>query len=422
MTPEVMDKRYSSDELIEMEAQFGAHNYKPLPVVLSRGEGVFVWDVEGSRYFDFLAAYSSLNQGHCHPRLVKAMREQIGTLTLTSRAFYNDMLGRAEKFLAETFGYDKVLLMNSGAEAVETSIKLARRWAYDTKGIEENKAKIVVAENNFHGRTTGVISFSTDPSSKKHFGPFMPGFEVVRFNDTEVLERAFQDEAVCAFLVEPIQGEAGVQIPDPGYLKTIRELCDQYNVLLLADEIQTGLGRTGKMLACEHEDVRPDVILLGKALSGGMMPVSAVLCDDYIMMNIKPGEHGSTYGGNPLGARIVIEAVQIITETGLLEKVATMGEYFRMRIRDAGIPYLSDVRGKGLFSAIEIDNSKIEASAYDICKMLKENGLLAKQTHGNIIRFAPPLIITQPQLEACCEIIINTLRVAEEEDGLTSLP
>lgn len=406
----VTQERLSSEALIKMEEQYGAHNYKPLPVVLSKGKGVHVWDVEGNRYFDFLAGYSSLNQGHCHPRLVQAVQEQAGVLTLTSRAFHNDWLGRAEKFLAETLGYEKTLMMNSGSEAVETAIKLARRWAYYNKGIEENKAEIVVARDNFHGRTTGIISFSTQESSRKAFGPYMPGFQVVDYDDIDALEELFKsDPNVCAYLLEPIQGEAGVIVPQEGYLRKVRELCDQYNVLLLADEIQTGLGRVGKLLAVEWEDVRPDMVILGKALSGGMMPVSAVLADDEIMLNIQPGEHGSTFGGNPLGARIAIEAVKIIIEEKLPENSQELGKLFRDRMGEKQYPFVRDLRGKGLFNAIEIDQEKAGRSAYDICKKLMKNGLLAKQTREDTIRFAPPLVITREQLNECIDIIQRVL-------------
>jgi len=405
-----MTKITNSEEAINLEDKYGAHNYKPLPVVIKKGEGVHVWDMEGKRYYDFLSAYSALNHGHCHPRLVEAVKEQVGTLTLTSRAFYNNYLGEAEEYLATTFGYDKVLMMNSGAEAVETAIKLARRWGYDKKGIPENKAVIVTAFNNFHGRTTGIISFSTDRSSKRGFGPFMPGHLTIAYNDLKALEEAFiQNENICGFLVEPIQGEAGVVVPDEGYMAGVRKLCTKYNVLFIADEIQTGMGRTGKMLCCEYDNVMPDILVLGKALSGGMMPISAALCNDDIMLNIKPGEHGSTFGGNPLASRLMIESVKIIQEEKLVVNSFALGEIFRERMCAMDSPIIDLVRGKGLFNAIRIDNTKTSLTGWDVCLALKENGLLAKQTHNNVIRFAPPLIITQDQLEDCCNIIKRTL-------------
>ena len=399
----------NSEEFIDLENKFGAHNYKPIPVVISKGEGVHVWDTEGKCYYDFLAAYSALNQGHRHPRLLEVAREQLENVTLTSRAFYNDKLGLAEQFLAETFDYDKVLMMNSGAEAVESAIKLARRWGYDVKGIPENQAIIIGAAHNFHGRTLGAVSFSTDKSSRGGFGPFIPGVEIINYNDPEALEKALQSPNVCAFLVEPIQGEAGVIVPDEGYLAKVRELCTKYNVLMVADEIQTGLGRTGKMICCDYEDVHPDVLILGKALSGGFMPVSAVLCDDGIMLNIKAGEHGSTFGGNPMAAVLAIESAKIIVEERLAENAYELGQYFRERMKAIKSPIIKEVRGKGLFNAIQFNFPEESKEAYKLCIALKENGLLAKDTHGNTIRFAPPLIINKEQLEECCDIIEKTI-------------
>ncbi len=400
----------TSDDIIKIEDRYNAHNYHPLPVVLQRGEGVFAWDVEGKRYFDFLSAYSALNQGHCHPRLVDAAREQIGKLTLTSRAFYNDLLGEACQYLAETFNYDKSLLMNSGAEAVETAIKLARRWAYDVKGIDENQAIILAANGNFHGRTTGIISFSTEEASKDGFGPLMPGFKVIEYGNLEQLEEELKNPNVAGYLVEPIQGEAGVIVPPAGYLKAVEALCKANNVLFIADEIQTGLGRTGRMLCIDHEDARADIIILGKALSGGMMPVSAVLADDSVMLTIKPGEHGSTFGGNPLAAKIAIEAVKIIQDENLAENADRMGFLFREELKKMNIPYVSAIRGKGLLNAIDIDPAKSDRTAYQICLELMEAGLLAKQTHDVTIRFAPPLILTEPQLMEACGLIEKVLR------------
>jgi len=398
-----------SHEDIDLENEFGAHNYKPIPVVISRGEGVHVWDTDGKVYYDFLSAYSALNQGHRHPRLLEVARGQLEKLTLTSRAFYNDKLGLAEQFLAETFGYDKTLMMNSGAEAVETALKLARRWGYDMKGIPDNKAVIIAAAHNFHGRTLGTISFSTDKSSRGGFGPFLPGVEIVNYNDTAGLEKALQSPNICAFLVEPIQGEAGVIVPDGGYLTKVRELCTKYNVLMVADEIQTGLGRTGKMLCCDYEDVHPDVLILGKALSGGFLPVSAVLCNDDIMLNIKPGEHGSTFGGNPMAAVLCVEAIKIIVEEKLSENAYELGFYFRERMNAINSPVIKEVRGKGLFNAIQFNFPEESGKAYQLCIALKDNGLLSKDTHGNTIRFAPPLIITKEQLEECCDLIEKTI-------------
>lgn len=399
----------SPQEAMEMENEYGAHNYKPLPVVLSRGEGVHVWDVNGKQYYDFLSAYSALNQGHCHPRLVKTVREQAGKLTLTSRAFYNDKLGPAEKFLSETFGYDKTLMMNSGAEAVESALKLARRWGYDKKGIPENHAVIVAAVNNFHGRTIGVISLSTDKSSRGGFGPFMPGVYMVPFDDAPSLEKALQNPNVCGFIVEPIQGEAGVIVPADDYLNQVRELCTRHNVLMIADEVQTGIGRTGRMICCDYNNVKPDILILGKALSGGMLPVSCVLCNDDIMLNIRPGEHGSTFGGNALAGAVAIEAVKIIQDEGMIQNAYELGMYFRERMVNIKSNLIRLVRGKGLLNAIKINEAVNSPTAYELCMELMENGLLAKQTHGNVIRFAPPLLITKEQITECCDIIEHTI-------------
>ena len=397
-----------SQELMELEDKYGAHNYHPIPIVLSRGEGVYVWDAEGKRYFDFLSAYSAVNQGHCHSRLVKVLQEQAGRLTLTSRAFYNDVLGEYEKFLTHFFGYDKVLPMNSGAEAVETAMKLARKWGYEKKGIQENNAKIVVCSGNFHGRTISIISMSSDPESRNNFGPYTSGFVTIPYNNTEALEKALQDKSVCAFLVEPIQGEAGVIVPDDGFLKKSFELCKSQNVLFIADEIQTGLARTGKMLACDYENVHADILILGKALSGGMYPVSAVLANDDIMMCIRPGQHGSTYGGNPLACRIAIEALSVLKEEKLAENSFRLGEILRSELSKISSPLLKTVRGKGLLNAIEI-NERNGMDAWQLCLRMKERGLLAKPTHGDKIRFAPPLVITEPQLRECIEIIRSVL-------------
>ena len=393
---------------IDLELEHGAHNYHPLPVVLEKGSGVFVWDVDGKRYFDFLSGYSAVNQGHCHPRIIQALTNQAQQLTLTSRAFHSNLLGEYEKFITTYFGYDKVLPMNTGVEGGETAIKLARRWGYVKKGIPENEAKIVFAKGNFWGRTLAAISSSTDPSSYHNFGPFMPGFDLVNYNDLSDLERALQDSNVAAFMVEPIQGEAGVVVPHDGYLKGVRALCDQYNVLFIADEIQTGLCRTGKMLACDHEDVRPDILILGKALSGGTMPVSAVLCDDFIMMNIQPGEHGSTYGGNPLACAVAMEALQVLKDEQMADNAERLGALLRSELEALQSPYIAEVRGKGLLNAIVIKHSNPEA-AWDFCLTLKDNGLLAKPTHGDKIRFAPPLCITEAQIRECVQIIHQSL-------------
>lgn len=393
---------------IDLEEKYGAHNYHPVPVVLTRGEGVFVWDVEEKKYFDFLSAYSALNHGHSHPKIVQAFTEQAQKLTLTSRAFYNDWMGEYAKFTTEFFGYDKVLPMNTGVEAVETAIKLCRKWGYEIKGVEKEKATIIVCENNFHGRTTGVISFSSDPSAKNNFGPFMPGYISIPYNDINALVKALENKNVCGFLVEPIQGEAGVIVPDEGYLSKAKKLCEEANVLFIADEIQTGLARTGKMLACDYENVRADILILGKALSGGMMPVSAVLADDEIMLTLKPGEHGSTYGGNPLACKIAITALSVLKEKRLAENAFTMGEILRKELKALQSKHIDTVRGKGLLNAIVIKHLNDEA-AWQLCLELKRNGLLAKPTHGDKIRLAPPLIITKEQILECVAIIKKSL-------------
>ncbi len=404
-------RQLSSQQAIDLENTYGAFNYHPLPVVLTRGEGVFLWDVEGNRYYDFLSAYSAVNQGHCHPRIIQALATQASELTLTSRAFYNDKLGIAEKFVCEYFGYSRVLFMNSGAEADETAIKLARKWGYKVKGIPDNEAVIVVAENNFHGRTISIISASTDPVARRDYGPFTPGFKIIPYNDTTALEEALRNPNVCGFLIEPIQGEAGVNVPDEGYLKTSAALCNKYNVLLMMDEIQTGIGRTGKMLACDYENVKPDMLILGKALSGGVLPVSVVLTGDEVMQTLKPGEHGSTYGGNPLACSVSMEALQVVLDENLTENAVKMGRIFRERMNDIAnkTEFVVLVRGKGLLNAIVINDSPEGETAWNICMALKENGLLAKPTHGNIIRFAPPLVITEEQIHTCCDIIEKTL-------------
>ncbi len=398
----------NTQDYIQREDKFGAHNYHPLPVVLDRGEGVYVWDVEGRRYYDFLSAYSAVNQGHCHPKIVNAMSEQAGKLTLTSRAFYNSMLGEFEEYITRYFGYDKVLPMNSGAEGDETALKLCRKWAYEKKGIPENEAKIIVCEGNFHGRTITIISMSTDPDSYKGFGPYTPGFITIPYNDTEALEEALKDPNIAGFLVEPIQGEAGVYVPDEGFLSKAYELCKEKNVLFIADEVQTGLARTGKLLACDHEEVRPDILILGKALSGGVYPVSAVLADDEIMLCIRPGEHGSTYGGNPVAAKVAIAALEVIKEENLSERAEKLGEIFRAELNKIDSPMVELVRGKGLLNAIVIKPTNGK-TAWDVCVALKENGLLAKPTHEHIIRFAPPLVITEEQLKECAAIVAKTI-------------
>jgi len=398
-----------TQSLIEREEQYGAHNYHPLPVVLSRGEGVFMWDVEGKRYYDFLSGYSAVNQGHCHPAIVKAFMEQAQRLTLTSRAFHSDLLGEYAEYITKYFGYDKVLPMNTGVEAVETALKLARRWAYQVKGIPDGQARIITVEGNFHGRTLNVISFSTDPSARSQFGPYMPGYETIPYNDVAALEKALQDPHVAGFLVEPIQGEAGVYVPDEGYLAAAARMCKAANVLFIADEIQTGLARTGKMLACDHENVRPDILILGKALSGGMLPVSAVLSDDEIMLTIKPGDHGSTYGGNPLACKVAIAALQVLKDENMMENAAVQGAYFRGQLQALDHPHIAQVRGKGLLNAIVIRHHNPEA-AWELCLALQENGLLAKPTHGDKIRFAPPLTITRGQIDECLSIIEKSLQ------------
>ena len=414
-----METITSSSQAIALEEKYGAHNYHPLPVVLTRGEGVFVWDVEGKRYYDFLSAYSAVNQGHCHPRIKDAMIEQLGTLTLTSRAFHNDQLGPFEQYITEYFGFDKVLPMNTGAEGVETAIKLARKWGHEVKGVPENEAKIIVASGNFHGRTTTIVSFSTDDSAKKNFGPFTPGFITVPYDDIPALERALEIEGVVGFLIEPIQGEAGVYTPAADYLQHAKKACSQKNVLLIADEIQTGIARTGSLLAvcgnctcqghCEKQDtyIQPDILILGKALSGGFYPVSAVLANDHIMNVIKPGQHGSTFGGNPVAAKVAMTALEVVRDEKLAQNARHLGDLFRSRMQVLVDKYaiLSLVRGKGLLNAIVINDSPESSTAWDICVKLAKAGLLAKPTHGNIIRFAPPLVLTEEQLHDCVDII-----------------
>ena len=397
----------SSQEAILLEEKFGAHNYHPLPVVLTRGEGVFLWDVEGKRYFDFLSAYSAVNQGHCHPRIIQALVDQAKELTLTSRAFYNDKLGLAEKYVCETFGYEKALFMNSGAEANETAIKLARKWGYNRKNIAADKAVIVVARNNFHGRTTTIISASTDNDARRGFGPFMPGFEIVPYDNVPALEKALANRNVCGLWIEPIQGEAGVYVPQEGYLQAAEKLCREHNVLLMLDEIQTGIARTGKMLAADHEGIRADILILGKALSGGVLPVSCVLADDVIMLLIKPGEHGSTFGGNPLAAAVCIEALQVVKDERLAENSERLGIVFRNRMHGLmqKTKLMKLVRGKGLLNAIVINDTPESKTAWNLCVEFAKNGLLAKPTHGNIIRLAPPLVITEDQIHECCDVI-----------------
>jgi ornithine--oxo-acid transaminase len=408
----------SSKDAIALEDKYGAHNYHPLPAVLSRGEGVFMWDVEGKKYYDFLAAYSAVNQGHCHPKILGAMREQAETLSLTSRAFYNDVLGKFEKFACEYFGFDKLLPMNTGAEAVETAIKICRKWAYEKKGIKEQEAQIVVAKNNFHGRTTTIISFSNDEGARKDFGPYTPGFLKIPYDDTDALEKVLKENSnIAGFLVEPIQGEAGVYVPSEGYLKRAKDLCEKHNVLFIADEIQSGIARTGKLLAVDHENVKPDMITLGKAISGGVYPVSAVLAKKEVMDVIRPGQHGSTFGGNPVAAAVAIAALEVVRDENLAENSDKLGNLFRKEmnnyIRDSKL--VSRVRGKGLMNAIIINDSEDSSTAWDICMALKENGLLAKPTHGNIIRFTPPLVITEEQLMDCVSIITKTLKTFEDK-------
>ena len=403
-----MSEKLTSKMAMELEDKYGAHNYHPLPVVLAKGKGPKVWDAEGKEYFDFLSAYSAVNQGHCHPKIIKALTDQAQLLTLTSRAFYNDSLGVYEKYITEYFGYDKILPMNSGAEGDETALKLCRKWAYTKKGIPENEAKIIVCANNFHGRTITIISMSTDPEAKKDFGPYTPGFITIPYNDLEALETALQDENVAGFLVEPIQGEAGVMVPDEGYLKKAFDLCKAKNVLFIADEVQTGLARTGKLLACDHEGVRPDLLILGKALSGGVYPISAVLADDDIMLTIKPGEHGSTFGGNPIAARVAVAALEVIKEENLAEKAERLGKIFRQEMKNISSSMIETVRGKGLLNAIII-RPKNGKTAWDVCLKMADNGLLAKPTHDHIIRFAPPLVITEEELMQAVEIIRKSI-------------
>ena len=401
----------SSEEAIQLEDKYGAHNYHPLPVVLAKGEGVYLWDCEGNRYYDFLSAYSAVNQGHCHPKIIKAMNDQASILTLTSRAFHNNILGEYEKFITNLFGYDKVLPMNTGVEGGETANKLARKWGYLKKGIPENKARIIFAKGNFWGRTLAAISSSDDPLSYNGFGPYMPGYDLIPYNDLNSLELELKDPNVAAFMVEPIQGEAGVVVPNEGYLKGVRELCNKYNVLFIADEVQTGIARTGKMLATDYEDARPDILILGKAISGGVFPVSAVLADDDIMLCIQPGEHGSTFGGNPLACVVAKAALEVVLEEKLAENAQRLGEKFRSKMNELiqKTDLVTKVRGKGLLNAIVINDNPESSTAWDICMQLKENGLLAKPTHGNIIRFAPPLVMTEEQLDDCVSIIEKTI-------------
>ncbi len=401
-----------TQDFIDTEERYGAHNYHPLPVVLSKGEGVYLWDVDGKQYFDFLSAYSAVNQGHCHPRIIDALVTQAQQLTLTSRAFYNDQLGKAEEYVCWLFNYDKALFMNSGAEAVETAIKLARKWAYQHKGIVDNRAHILVAGGNFHGRTTGIISFSDSPESKDQFGPYLPGFTVIPYNNLEALEAQLKSNPdICAFLVEPIQGEAGVIVPQEGYLAAVHALCKQYNVLLLADEIQTGIGRTGKLLASYYDDVQADVLIIGKAMAGGVLPVSAVLANDEVMLCIRPGEHGSTFGGNPLAAAVSVAALKVIADEELPENAFELGLIFRERMQQLQSRYpniVTAVRGRGLLNAIDIADG-LDFTAWDVCMKLRDNGLLAKPTHGHTIRFSPPLVITAQQMNTCCDIIEKTI-------------
>ena len=405
-------KKMTEQDYMDREAKYGAHNYHPLPVVLEKGEGIYVWDVNGKRYFDFLSAYSAVNQGHCHPKIVEAMTEQAKKLALTSRAFYNNVLGEWEEYITKYFGYDKVLPMNSGAEADETALKLCRRWGYDVKGIPANQAKIIVCDNNFHGRTITIITLSNDPSSYAGFGPFTPGFVKIPYDDIPALEEALKDPNVAGFLLEPIQGEAGVYVPHEGYLKKAYDLCKAHNVLFMADEVQTGIARTGKMLACDHEGVRPDILILGKAISGGLMPVSCVLADDEIMLTIKPGEHGSTYGGNPIAAKVSMAALQVIKDEKLEENAERLGKIFRERVKAIKSDMMELVRGKGLLNAVVI-TPKNGKTAWDVCLKLRDNGLLAKPTHEHIIRFAPPLVINEEQLLEAIAIIEKTLKEFE---------
>jgi ornithine--oxo-acid transaminase len=408
----VQEATFTSQELMQMESQYGAHNYHPLPVVLSRGSGVFLWDAEGKRYYDFLSAYSAVNQGHCHPRIIKALTEQAQRLTLTSRAFYNDMLGPFEQFITQYFGYDRVLPMNTGVEACETAVKLCRKWGYEVKGIPANQAKIIFVEGNFWGRSIAAISSSTDSNSTRNFGPYLPGYVIIPYNDLKALEEALQDSCVAGFMVEPIQGEAGVFVPDEGYLRQAYELCRQRNVLFIADEVQTGIARTGRLLACQHEGFLPDILVLGKAISGGVFPVSAVLARDEIMLRLKPGQHGSTFGGNPLGCAVAMEALRVVQDEKLAENAERLGQIFRRRMQENLVDkceLAAQVRGKGLLNAVVINDTPDSETAWEICLKMAENGLLAKPTHGNIIRFAPPLTMTEAQLHECCDIIEQTI-------------
>lgn len=403
-----------SKTAMQLEDRYGAHNYHPIPVVISRGKGVHVWDLEGKQYYDFLSAYSAVNQGHCHPKIIATLVEQAEKLTLTSRAFYNDALGLYEKFITEYFGFDRVLPMNTGVEGGETAVKLCRKWAYLQKGVPHDKARILFARNNFWGRTLAAISTSNDPDARNDYGPYMPGFDVIPYNDVAALERELEkDPNVAGFMVEPIQGEAGVIVPDDGYLKRVHEVCRKHNVLLIADEVQTGLGRTGKLLCCDHDGIKPDILILGKALSGGVLPVSAVLARDEIMLCIKPGEHGSTYGGNPLGVRVAQTALEVLRDEKMSENAARLGPIFRDRIASFGHPWIKEIRGRGLMNAVEVDPTG-GVSAWDLCVALKDNGLLAKPTHDHIIRFAPPLVMTEPQLNECLDIIEKTFAAASQ--------
>lgn len=405
----MIETKQNSQYYIDLEQNYGAHNYHPLPVVLERGEGVHVWDVEGKKYYDFLSAYSAVNQGHCHPKIIDALTKQAQILTLTSRAFYNNVLGEFEKYITEYFGYDKVLAMNSGVEGGETAIKLCRRWGYDVKGIPANKAKVIFVEGNFWGRTIAAISSSTDTDSTNGFGPFLNGFEIIPYNDVEALEKVTQDPNVAGFMFEPIQGEAGVVVPDEGYLTKVREICTKNNVLMIADEVQTGIARTGKRLACDYENVKPDILILGKALSGGVFPVSAALANNEIMLTIKPGEHGSTFGGNPLACKVAMAALEVVKEEKLAENAYKLGEIFRDRMNAIKSDLITTVRGRGLLNAVVIKPFGNGKTAWDVCLALRDNGLLAKQTHNDIIRFAPPLVITEEQLHEACDIIEKTI-------------
>ncbi|WP_424493410.1 ornithine--oxo-acid transaminase [Salinimicrobium sp. GXAS 041] len=412
-----ISEKITSEEAIQLEDKHGAHNYHPLPVVLERGEGVHVWDVEGKKYYDFLSAYSAVNQGHCHPKIVGAMTRQAETLTLTSRAFHNDVLGKYEKFATEYFNFDKLLPMNTGAEAVETAIKIARKWAYERKGVKETEAQIVVCENNFHGRTTTIISFSNDEGARKNFGPYTPGFLKIPYDDPDALEEVLKNnDNIAGFLVEPIQGEAGVYVPSEGFLTRAKELCEKHNILFIADEVQTGIARTGKLLAVDHEEIKPDVLILGKAISGGVYPVSAVLTDNEVMDVIQPGQHGSTFGGNPVACAVAMAALEVIRDENLAENAEKLGHLFRRKLNDfiRTSSIVNLVRGKGLLNAIVINDSEDSSTAWDICMKLKENGLLAKPTHGNIIRFAPPLVMNEEQLNECVDIITKTLQEFEK--------